>query len=195
MVPPSFADFPALLRQALSGRKPAIAQDDDARRAAVAVVITDDADPALLFVKRLEREADPWSGHAAFPGGYRNHPDERAEQTAQRETEEETGLALGRLGTLAGLLDDVYPRSTLLPKVIVTPCVFTVPGPLPVRAVGEIAAAMWVPVREVFSSTNRKPFVLDHPAGQREFDSIHVAGLVIWGLTERILQQVSQLLS
>jgi 8-oxo-dGTP pyrophosphatase MutT (NUDIX family) len=177
------------LRAALSRREPVTIDEVDARRAAVAVVVAAGPAPALLFVKRLERDADPWSGHAAFPGGFQSHPGETPFETAQRETEEETGLVLSADSRL-GRLDDVYPRSVLLPKVIVTPCVFSVPTQLPVRPVGEIAEALWVPVSEVFSRSNRKPFLLTLPTGDREFESIHVGGLVIWGLTERILQQI-----
>lgn len=193
MVPGSFANFPLRLREALARRTPETIEAEGARNAAVAVIVSLESDPALLFVKRLEREADPWSGHAAFPGGFRSHPGESPIQTAERETEEETGLPLASAGSVIGRLDDVYPRSTLLPKVIVSPCVFTVAGLLPVRAVGEIAEALWVPVSEVFSQSNRKPYRLVGPAGEREFDSVHVGGLVIWGLTERILSQIATL--
>ena len=193
MVPGSDPDFPLRLRDALARRTPEIIAAEGARNAAVAVIVALGADPALLFVKRLEREADPWSGHAAFPGGYRSHPGESPVQTAERETEEETGLPLASAGSVIGQLDDVYPRSTLLPPVVVTPCVFTVPTELTVRPVGEIAEALWVPVSEVFSQSNRRPYRLVLPTGDREFDSIHVGGLVIWGLTERILGQIATL--
>lgn len=190
MVTGPLRDLPDRLRGALAGRVPVALEDEAARHAAVAIVLSVEAEPAILFVKRLEREADPWSGHAAFPGGFRAHPGESPPETAQRETEEETGLALGTAGTLVGRLDDVYPRSVHLPKVVVTPCVFTVPGRLAVRAVGEIDRAIWVPANEVFSLANRHPFELALPTETRQFESIHAGGLVIWGLTERILQQI-----
>ena len=187
------ADFAHRLRSALNARTPATIDEPEARRAAVAVVISLDANPSLLFVKREEREADPWSGHAAFPGGFRNSPGERPDETARRETEEETGLRLDP-SELVSTLDDVYPRSVLLPKVVVTPCVYMIPSPRDVRAVGEIAQALWIPVAEVFDEVNRKPYQLVLPTGNRDFDSIHAGGLVIWGLTERILGQIVGLL-
>jgi ADP-ribose pyrophosphatase YjhB (NUDIX family) len=182
------------LRSALNGRQPVSIAEPLARRAAVAVVITETAEPAMLFVKRLEREADPWSGHAAFPGGFRHGEAETPAATASREAEEETGLQLA--GTeLVGLLDDVYPRSVLLPPVVVTPCVFMIPSARDVRPVGEIAEALWIPVSQIFDRGNRRPYTLPLPTGSREFESIHAGGLVIWGLTERILGQIAELAS
>ena len=194
MVTDPIGAFPSRLRAILARRTPVTLQEEGARHAAVAVVCTLDDDPALLFVRRLERVGDPWSGHAAFPGGYRSNPDEVAIATAARETEEETGLPLSTAGTVLGQLDDIYPRSVHLPRVIVTPIVFSVPGQLPVRPVGEIEEALWVPVSHVFDRTNRRPFSLTLPTGDQQFESIHVAGLVVWGLTERILQQIVNLL-
>lgn len=165
-------------------------EEEGARHAAVAVVVTREKDEALLFVKRRERAGDPWSGHIAFPGGHAQEGEAPA-TTAERETLEETGLALGRVGRRLGLLDDVYPRSVYLPKIIVTPVVFEVPSRIEVRPSEEIERAVWVQVGDVFDRANRKPFVLSMPAGKREFESIHVAGLVIWGLTERILRQIA----
>jgi 8-oxo-dGTP pyrophosphatase MutT (NUDIX family) len=178
------------LTAALGSREPRALEDEGARHAAVAIVVTREQDAALLFVKRREREGDPWSGHIAFPGGHAE-PGETPAATAQRETLEETGLALGALGTALGRLDDVYPRSVYLPRIIVTPVLFAVPTRLEVRPSEEIERAVWVQAEQVFDPASRKPFVLDRPTGRQEFESIHVGGLVIWGLTERILTQIA----
>ena len=182
------------LRVVLARRVAATLDDVDAQRAAVAIVVSAGPDSHLLMVKRAERAGDPWSGHAAFPGGFRSPGDRDAPATAERETEEETGLPLGRVGERLGQLDDVYPRSIHLPRVIVTPCVFAVPARLPVAPTHEVERALWVSVAELISPSNRRPFVLDLPAGKREFESIHVESLVIWGLTERIISQFVNLI-
>ena len=66
------------------------------RRAAVALIFRAGADgaPELLFIKRAEYPADPWSGQIAFPGGREEPTDGELIQTAVRETREETGLDL-----------------------------------------------------------------------------------------------------
>lgn len=182
------------LRSALVRRVPATVADDTAQRAAVAVIVSDEADPAVLFVRRQERDGDPWSGHIAFPGGFASPADDSAAATAARETEEETGLPLSRDGERLGPLDDVAPRSVYLPRITVTPVVFALPGRPAVTVGPEIASASWIPARQLFDPANRRPFHLDLPTGRREFESIEVGGLVIWGLTERVLAQIPPLL-
>ncbi|HSB54259.1 MAG TPA: hypothetical protein VLD58_07875, partial [Gemmatimonadales bacterium] len=44
-----------------------------------------------------------------------------------------------------------------------------------------------------FDPGNRTSFRLSLPGGTRDFPAIQVRDLVIWGLTERILQQVAEL--
>ena len=187
-------DLIGRLRDGLSRRVVATLDDVGAQRAAVAIVVTAGAEPSVLLVQRRERVGDPWSGHAAFPGGFCAPDDRDAAATAERETEEETGLALARVGERLGRLDDVFPRSVQLPKVIVTPCAFVVPERLPVAPTHEIARALWVPFSQLVSAANRRSFVLELPGGPREFEAIHVESLVIWGLTERILGQLVTLI-
>lgn len=182
------------LREALGSRVPATVTDELAQRAAVAVIVSDEADPGLLFLRRSEREGDPWSGHVALPGGFFEERDGSAAATAERETEEETGIALARVGERLGVLDDVAPRSVLLPRVTVTPVVFAVPERLLVRPGPEVAAAAWLPVAAVLDPASRRPLELDLPGGRRVFEAIEVGSYTIWGLTERVLAQLPPLL-
>jgi 8-oxo-dGTP pyrophosphatase MutT (NUDIX family) len=190
LVTPGTGSFVQQLRETLRRRAPATLDDEAAQRAAVAIVVTDEVDPALLLVKRRERAGDPWSGHAALPGGFQSAADADAAFTAERETEEETGLALAATGERLGALDDVYPRSVYLPRVIVTPWCFSVPGRIDVTPSAEIERALWVPIRDIAAPENRRPYSLDLAAGRREFDSIRVETLVVWGLTERVIAQL-----
>ncbi len=184
--------YPEALRSALERRARATVDEADVRHAAVAVIVTAEAEPALLFVKRQERQGDPWSGHMAFPGGFGSRG-ETAVETAQREAEEETGLPLTRVGEPIGILDDVFPRTIYLPRVVVAPVVFRVEGRPPVRALAEVERALWIPVAAVLSPSNRRPLDLDLPGGRMTFDSIVIGEIVIWGLTERILAQLATL--
>ncbi len=182
------------LSGALRGRTPTTVSEVAAQRAAVAVILTDESEPALLLVRRRERDGDPWSGHVALPGGFRAAGDESPEATAERETEEETGLSLRKEGHRLGLLDDESPRSVLLPRIVVTPVVFAVRSRVPVSPGPEVASAAWLPLTEVLSPSRRRPFELEHPTGRRVFEAIEVGGFTIWGLTERILSQIHSLL-
>jgi len=188
-------DLTARLREVLQRRRPATVHDDGAQRAAVAVIVTGDVQPAILFVKRKERAGDPWSGQMAFPGGYASPDDASPAATAERETLEETGLHLAAAGERLGALDDVYPRSVHLPRIIVTPCVFAVPSRLEVSAGPEATAAVWLNAGDLMAAENRRPFDLLLPAASQSFDSIRVEGFTIWGMTERVLSQLAGLLT
>jgi 8-oxo-dGTP pyrophosphatase MutT (NUDIX family) len=61
----------------------------------------------LLFIRRAEHEADPWSGQMGFPGGRAEAGDTDLKQTAIRETLEEIGIDLARDGAFLGPLDEV----------------------------------------------------------------------------------------
>jgi len=152
------------------------------------VVLAEGDEPALLLVKRRERTGDPWSGHVAMPGGFSKG--EVSADTAARETMEETGLDIARNGRQIGYLDDVYPRSVHLPRVIVTPVVFTVPQLFPVAASVEVERALWVPVSELRDPANRDLMELERGGVRVQFPCINVHGLTIWGLTERMITQL-----
>jgi 8-oxo-dGTP pyrophosphatase MutT (NUDIX family) len=191
---PDLARLAAALR-AHPGRAAEMrATDPTPRRAAVALVLRVAADahetPALLLVKRAEWPGDPWSGHVAFPGGRHEPGDATLWHTAARETREETGLDLLAVGTLLGTLDELHPRTPVLPPIVVRPHVVAVPaaalGPLTLS--DELAAAFWVPVRrfgepgvETTSTVHARGHALSVPSFVHE-------GHVIWGMTERILR-------
>jgi 8-oxo-dGTP pyrophosphatase MutT (NUDIX family) len=181
------------LRITVTGRVPVPVDRPGARRAAVAVLLTQDADPAILFIKRKQRSGDPWSGQMALPGGFASAADESLEATARRETEEETGISLASSGSLVGVLDDVSPRTPYLPPIVVRPYLFVVPERLAARPGPEADAAVWLPASRLFASASRRPFHLMLPGGERDFESIVIGDYTIWGLTERVLQQLREL--
>jgi 8-oxo-dGTP pyrophosphatase MutT (NUDIX family) len=187
------ASFVQRLRIAAAGRVPAQVDRPEARRAAVAILLTTDADPSILFIKRKQRGGDPWSGQMALPGGFAAPADESLEATARRETEEETGISLAATGSLAGVLDDVSPRTPYLPPIVVSPYLFLVPERLAAKPGPEADAAVWLPVSRLFAEESRRPFRLVLPGAVREFESIVIGDYTIWGLTERVLQQLEQL--
>ena len=192
MQPHNLEGFAERLRGVLGSRVPEKVVRPEARRAAVAVLIAGGPEPAVLFIKRKERVGDPWSGQMAFPGGFWSPVDGSLETTAQRETEEETGIALADAGMLLGALDDVSPRTPYLPPLVVTPYVYAV-GEAPAAHPGpEVDAAIWLRVRDLFDPGLRRPFRLTLPGEVREFEAIVIGDCTIWGLTERVLQQLKE---
>ncbi|MDP9203982.1 MAG: CoA pyrophosphatase [Gemmatimonadota bacterium] len=166
------------------------------RRAAVALIIRagKDGAPELLFIKRAEYPADPWSGQVAFPGGREESGDPTLADTAIRETREETGIDLVRDGTVIGTLDDLRPQTKRLPAVIVRPYVVLLKRFEPLVLSDEVALAFWVPL-EAFKDTPawRDTDVLARGV-QMNRRAFHHQGHVIWGMTERILAQLLALL-
>ena len=164
-----------------------------ARRAAVAVVVSLEDDPAFAFIRRKVRDGDPWSGQMAFPGGFQAGEGESLAETAVRETLEETGLDLAALGKLLGAMDDFSPRTPFLPPIVVTPHVFAVGARARLAPGDEAEEAFWIAAREIFDPANRTTFALMLPGGESAFPAIEVGPHTVWGLTERILHQIGEL--
>lgn len=157
-------------------------------QAATAIVLARESEPSLVVIRRASRDGDPWSGHAALPGGRHEASDPDLATTARRETAEEVGLELDEP---VGRLDDIGGRTHL---GVVSPFVFTVPEEVPlVPEPAEVAAAHWVPLRVLTDPAHRArhphrrigpwpawswPTGLEPPLDD----------LVIWGLTHRTLR-------
>lgn len=185
------------LRSALESHRGARADNDEGvRRAAVALILRagDNGAPELLFIKRSEYPADPWSGQVAFPGGREEAADPTLADTAIRETREETGIDLIRDGTVIGTLDDLRPNTVKLPAVIVRPYVVLLNRFEPLVLSDEVALAFWVPL-EAFKDAPawRDTDVLARGV-QMNRRAFHHQGQVIWGMTERILAQLLTLI-
>ncbi len=180
------------LRRAFE-RRPAAAvpRAGSMREAAVALVLRPRDELEILLIKRAEREADPWSGHMALPGGRRAPADADLLATAARETEEETHVPLRRVGALVGRLDDLGPASARLPPLVVSPWVLAVPPDTTARPDGrEVDATLWVPLSALRDERAVSELLVELGAGQsRSFPSLQYGEYVIWGLTHRILIQ------
>jgi 8-oxo-dGTP pyrophosphatase MutT (NUDIX family) len=184
------------LRAALAARPgvPINAEDESRRLAAIALVLRPgtgpDADPELLMIKRAEAEGDPWSGHVACPGGRMEPGDHDLEQTAIRETWEETGVDLARDGHVLGALDDISPRTPTLPPIIVRPYVAVVKPELDIVQSSEVAEAFWVPLAALRERAAwGTAMVTVRGYGERQVTAFRHGAYTVWGLTERVLRQ------
>jgi len=156
--------------------------------AAVAIVLHEDPDGvAALFIHRAERAGDTWSGHIAFPGGRREARDADLVDTAIRETLEETGVDLTGAERLA-VLDDLFPRSPVLPPVVVRPFVFAVQTRPPLVLSEEVQDAFWIPLAEFLKPGVLGELRVDHPGiTPRVLPAYRFGKRTIWGMSERIL--------
>jgi 8-oxo-dGTP pyrophosphatase MutT (NUDIX family) len=145
----------------------------------------------ILLIQRAVREGDPWSGQIALPGGRRGPEDATLQDTAIRETLEETGLDLAGEGFVLGTLDELRPRTPVLPPIIVTPFVAVVAGDTSLRISDELADAFWAPW-----STFADPDHIDESEVQVRGSAWRVTSYlvgerVVWGMTERMLRQLA----
>ena len=162
----------------------------EARLAAVAAVLRVVDEPELLFIKRAEVAHDPWSGHVAFPGGRMEPGDESLEATAIRETFEELSLDL-RQGQILGRLDDLAPRSPVLPPIIIRPFVALVSPDVDLKLSREVASVFWVPLSQIRDPRAQVEHEIVYAEGQSmRFPAYRLQQHVVWGLTERIVRQL-----
>ncbi len=166
--------------------------DVTVRYAAIAATLRmGGAGPELLLIRRAEAERDPWSGHVAMPGGRMDAGDADLAATAVRETREETGIDLGMQGRLLGTLDDIHPRTPVLPPIVVRPFVAAVAGNTTVTANREIADHTWVPFAAFLDERNwsTAPIAV-RTLGTQERPVFRYHGYQVWGMTEYMLRQL-----
>jgi len=155
--------------------------------AAVAILLRQREELAVLVQERATRESDPWSGQWSFPGGRRKEGESLLE-TARRETEEEVGFSL-RAAEVLGCIEARAPGNL---QILVLPFVFAWTGDEEPTLGPEVASTVWIPLARLpqirTSTTIRlRGRELQMPAfvdGRR----------TIWGFTYRLLEDLLALL-
>src|SRR6266508_5523842 len=155
--------------------------------AAVAVILHEgDEGLEALFIHRAVRAGDVWSGQIAFPGGRRDPGDADLRATAIRETMEEVGVDLSGAERL-GVLDDLYPRTSALPPVVVRPFVCALTRRAALVPSDEVQRAFWLPLARLSEPGVRREVTLTLRGGTHTLPAYLVDDDLIWGMTERIL--------
>lgn len=160
--------------------------------AAVAILLRGAAGGTeLLFLQRVQREDDPWSGHIGFPGGKIDACDQNPRQAAIRETREETAIDLDHADFVCRLDD----QATHLSKVHVAGFVFylTNGSNLSLSLNHEIQRALWVPLADLMDERRYVTTTVAGDWGEREVSAIDLLGAkgpLLWGLTYRFTAQV-----
>ena len=157
-----------------SGRPPV----EELRKAAVLIAVTESKDPELIYTLRSNKVGSH-GGEVSFPGGMYEEQDDNLENTALRESEEETGLDRNKVSIL-GPIDTVVSRF----NISVTPYVGIVPHDIELNdSSDEIEACFRVPLsfllrdkRHRNDEINRNGDIFFMPA--YEYNSY-----IIWGLT------------
>ena len=143
----------------------------------------------LLFLQRVQRKGDPWSGHISFPGGKIDAADKNPRQAAIRETREETAIDLDGADFVCRLDD----QATHLSKVHVAGFVFYLANGSEPTLNHEIRNAFWLPLSDLMDENRYVTTTVAGEWGDREvcaIDLLDGEGPVLWGLTYRFTAQV-----
>lgn len=159
------------------------------RFAAVAMVVRDRNSPSVLFIKRVERAGDPWSGQVAFPGGKTQPEDRTPRDTAVRETLEEVGFDLDETAQFLGY--GAVTR-THTGTMDVVPAVFELKGGVEITPNEEVASYRWVDLQDLLSPASQSTFEFKSQERVVRMPAYVTGDYVVWGLTQRILGQMLQ---
>ena len=120
-----------------SGRPPV----EELRKAAVLIAVTESDNPELIYTLRSNKVGSH-GGEVSFPGGMFEDEDVNLENTALRESEEETGLDKSKV-KIIGPIDTVVSRF----NISVTPYIGVVPDNIILNdSSEEIEACFRVPI-------------------------------------------------
>ncbi len=140
-------------------------------------VIYEEPSRSIILVERVERPGDPWSGHIAFPGGFRK-PGEDSYETAVREAWEEIQIDLRRTFHLGDIGVWITRGS-----VRVIPHIFISREPLEARPGEEVARILKTRIYDI-ERVECPQHILRPPC----FRTQDIREKVIWGLTARIIE-------
>ncbi|MEM0155764.1 MAG: NUDIX domain-containing protein [Thermoplasmataceae archaeon] len=130
---------------------------------------------SILFIKRKDREDDPWSGNIALPGGFLKKG-ETPEEAAIRETLEETSVSINE-GQITARMGIMHSKAN--PKISIYPIAFSLEN-FPAYSPGdEVAEVRLIGIKD-----------LEYSSGPESHGAAYVnEGWVIWGLTYRIIRK------
>ena len=168
-------------------------------QAAVAMILAESVGGLeVCFIRRAEREGDPWSGQVAFPGGRASAVDADAFAVAERETWEEIGMQLKPEHRVGALPMRPIENNVQRAGLTLWPFVYFVgaeeQATATVRLPHEVASVFWVPIGHLFDATAVTE--LEYPLGvtATTFPGIQFGEHVIWGLTLRVLASFAEVM-
>ena len=182
-VPAGAADIDAWLDGVPDDERP-----ETMKPAAVLMPLIDHGDGMTVLLTQRTAHLSAHAGQISFPGGRFEAGDGTPENTALRETEEEIGLrradieVLGRLG-----VRETGTGYRVVPVVgLITPPVAVTPDP------NEVAEVFEVPLAFVLDPANHCFETRMISGVERQFYAVPYGDYYIWGLTARLLVNLSE---
>jgi 8-oxo-dGTP pyrophosphatase MutT (NUDIX family) len=159
--------------------------------AAVLVPIVDRTEGMTVLLTQRTEHLPSHAGQVAFPGGRSHGPHETPEDTALREAEEEIGLPRAEVEVI-GRLNVRYSGTGFR----VTPVVGLITPPFDLRPdPSEVAAVFEVPLATVLDPAMHTLQTMIRDGREREFYVLTHPERYIWGLTARMLLDLSRVLA
>lgn len=180
------ADIDAWLDGVPDGERP-----DSLKPAAVLMPLIDhELGMTVLLTQRTEH-LTAHAGQISFPGGRFETGDLTPENTALRETEEEIGLPRAHVEVLGRLaVRETGTGYRVVPVVgVITPPFPVTPDP------SEVAEVFEVPLSHVLDPANHRFETRVISGVERQFYAVPYRDYYIWGLTARLLVNLSERLS
>lgn len=175
----------------LAAQPPALESRPARMRAAVSLVLREaDGDLEALFIRRARHDADPWSGHLAFPGGRLDEIDATARAAAERETREEVGIDLTNRARVRALgrLEDVFGHAE---SIRVSAFVYGLEVHGPLRPNYEVDAAFWSPLDHCTDPARQAVREFTYLERKRPLPTIRLLdeadAPVLWGITYKFM--------
>lgn len=150
--------------------------------AAVGLILkTGKEDYEILFVKRVKRSSDPWSGQIAFPGGKHDPEDKTLKDTVIREIYEETGIYLQEdsfLGVLSVIKSRPNQNIKILPFIALLK-----EKPVIKLSKNELDSYFWIPYKKIVNSKGIAEI------NNRKVPAYIFKEKIVWGVTYRIIRK------
>ena len=177
------------LKQRLEGHVAPEAESPPSRRSAVAMLMRPgEQGPEVLLMVRAEHPDDPWSGQVGLPGGRREDFDADLRATAQRETEEEVGVALGEVAEFLCRLESIQARARGRKiEMDVTPFAYWTTETIETTLNYEVAEVFWLPLERAASGELDGEYPYEKDGTRYRLPCWKFEGRTIWGLTFRML--------
>ena len=136
--------LPAIRQRIESHQADRVTPGPETRQAAVALVLREHAGHTqILFIKRAEKDGDPWSGQMAFPGGHLDAVDDSLKAAAARETLEEINLDLSPFRYLGPLNEENARARGRMIDMLIAPHVFEISGDPVFKPNYEVDDVIW----------------------------------------------------
>jgi 8-oxo-dGTP pyrophosphatase MutT (NUDIX family) len=181
------------LKALLAGRKPERIEGkgtDYTEASVLLPLFVRDGRCWIFFTKRTGT-VEYHKGEVSFPGGVVDESDNSLESTAKRETFEEIGIREEDI-EIMGQLDDMR---TVGSRFIIHPFVGVVPFPYAFTVnEREVESLIEVPLQFFFDASQPRPFPITQEGHTFETPAFIYKGVVIWGATERVLENFINLI-